>query len=83
MANPIPLGHLATLGLLGDLGRQGMWDFQFLRWTGSYPSCKGEPFVRFGEMDNRSSNRVERLHQTFMRAGVNAEIPPDIQVALI
>ena len=42
----------------------------------------GEPFVRFGEMDNRLSERVERLQQAFMRAGVKAEIPPDIQVAM-
>jgi len=41
-----------------------------------------EPFVKFGEMDNRPSQRVERLRETFIRAGVNADIPPDIQVAL-
>jgi 2-dehydropantoate 2-reductase len=41
-----------------------------------------EPFVKFGEMDNRASQRVERLRDTFIRAGVNADIPPDIQVAL-
>ncbi len=41
-----------------------------------------EPFVKFGEMDNRPSHRVERLRETFIRAGVNAEIPPDILVAL-
>ena len=41
-----------------------------------------EPFVKFGEMDNRPSQRVEQLRETFIRAGVNAEIPPDIQVAL-
>ena len=42
----------------------------------------GKTFVRFGEMDNRRSERVERLQGAFMRAGVIAEIPPDIQVAL-
>ncbi|MFX1554477.1 MAG: 2-dehydropantoate 2-reductase [Promethearchaeota archaeon] len=42
----------------------------------------GEPWVRFGEMDNRRSERVERLEKAFMQAGVKAEIPPDIQVAL-
>ena len=41
-----------------------------------------EPFVKFGEMDNRPSERVKQLQQVFMRAGVTAEIPPDIQVAL-
>jgi 2-dehydropantoate 2-reductase len=33
-------------------------------------------------MDNRQSERVGRLQQAFMRAGVTAEIPADIQVAL-
>ncbi len=37
-----------------------------------------DPFVMFGELDNRRSERVERLRETFERAGVRAEIPPDI-----
>ncbi len=41
-----------------------------------------EPFVAFGELDNHPSERAERLQQSFLRAGVRAEIPPDIQVAL-
>ena len=41
-----------------------------------------DPFVKFGELDNRPSERIKQLQQVFMRAGVSAEIPPDIQVAL-
>lgn len=41
-----------------------------------------EPYVAFGELDNRPSERAERLRQAFERAGVRAEIPPDIHVAL-
>ena len=41
-----------------------------------------EPFVRFGEMDDRLSPRIERLLQAFERAGVKADIPPNIQTAL-
>jgi 2-dehydropantoate 2-reductase len=41
-----------------------------------------DPFVKFGELDNLRSRRVEILLDTFKRAGVNAEIPPDIQVAM-
>jgi 2-dehydropantoate 2-reductase len=41
-----------------------------------------EPFVKFGELDDRPSDRVKRLQEVFMRAGVTADIPPDIQVAL-
>ncbi len=41
-----------------------------------------DPYVAFGELDNRSSQRAERLRQAFARApGVTAEIPPDIQAA--
>jgi len=41
-----------------------------------------DPFVKFGELDNRRSPRVERLLDTFKGAGVNADIPPDIRVAM-
>jgi 2-dehydropantoate 2-reductase len=41
-----------------------------------------DPFVKFGEQDNHRSQRVEQLLDTFLRAGVNAEIPPDIHVAM-
>jgi 2-dehydropantoate 2-reductase len=41
-----------------------------------------EPYVALGELDNRSSKRAERLRAAFERAGVTAEIPPDIRVAL-
>ncbi len=41
-----------------------------------------DPFVKFGELDHHRSRRVELLLETFKRAGVNAEIPPDIQVAM-
>jgi 2-dehydropantoate 2-reductase len=39
-------------------------------------------FVKFGELDNRPSDRAERLRQAFERAGVKAEIPPDILQAV-
>jgi len=41
-----------------------------------------EPFIAFGELDNRPSERAERLRQAFARANVKVEIPPDIQVAM-
>jgi 2-dehydropantoate 2-reductase len=41
-----------------------------------------DPFVRFGELDNRPSDRVKRLQKVFERAGVIAKIPKDIHVAL-
>jgi 2-dehydropantoate 2-reductase len=39
-------------------------------------------FIKFGELDNRRSERAEHLRQTFVRAGVKAEVPPDIQAAV-
>ncbi len=41
-----------------------------------------DPFVRFGERDNHSSERISRLKAAFDQArGVSAEIPDDIKVA--
>jgi 2-dehydropantoate 2-reductase len=37
-----------------------------------------EPFVMFGELDNRRTPRAERLREMFERAGVKADIPIDI-----
>ena len=54
----------------------------FIAGPGHIRHAGAEPFVRLGEMDNRYSQRVETLRETFVRAGVTAETPPDIQVAL-
>lgn len=40
------------------------------------------PFIKFGEMDNAPSSRLERLREAFVRAKVNAEVAPDVHVAL-
>lgn len=39
-------------------------------------------FIKFGEPDNQPSERAERLLKAFERAGVRAEVPPDIHVSL-
>jgi 2-dehydropantoate 2-reductase len=55
----------------------------FIVEAGHIRHAGADPFIRFGELDNRPSERVERLRQAFDKAsGVTAEIPPDIQVAL-
>lgn len=41
-----------------------------------------EPSIAFGELDNRSSSRARKLLQAFEHAGVSAEIPPDINLAV-
>jgi len=55
----------------------------FIEGPGHIRHAGADPFIRFGELDNRPSERVEKLRQAFDKAsGVTAEIPPDIQVAL-
>ncbi len=41
-----------------------------------------EPYVAFGELDNRPSTRGSRLLDTFLRAEVKAEIPGDIHAIM-
>jgi 2-dehydropantoate 2-reductase len=41
-----------------------------------------DPSIAFGELDNRPSSRTRNLLQSFTSAGVSAEIPPDINVAV-
>lgn len=42
-----------------------------------------DPFIKFGEMDNRESERVENIRAVFENAdGVTVIVPPDIQIAL-
>ncbi len=41
-----------------------------------------DPFVALGELDNRNSDRVQQLVDAFERAGVGAQSPPDIHVAI-
>ncbi len=45
-------------------------------------SAESEPFVTFGELDNKPSERTSRLLEAFRDAGVKTQIAPDIRVAL-
>jgi 2-dehydropantoate 2-reductase len=49
---------------------------------GRIRSIGASNFVKFGELDGRRSDRVERLRQVFEQAGVRAETPADINAAL-
>ena len=42
----------------------------------------GEPFVSFGEADDSTSDRTQRLLEAFQNAGVKANIPTNIHAAL-
>ena len=69
------LGEQCVLGGLCGL-------FCYVAAPGHIVHAGTDPFVKFGELDNHRSQRVELLLDAFKRAGVNAEIPPDIQVAM-
>jgi 2-dehydropantoate 2-reductase len=56
--------------------------FCYVAGPGHIVHAGTDPFVKFGELDNRQSRRVERLLDTFKKAGVSADIPPNIQVAM-
>ena len=69
------LGEQRVLGGLCGL-------FCYVAGPGHIVHAGVDPFVKFGELDNHRSQRVELLLDTFSRAGVKAEIPADIQVAM-
>ena len=41
-----------------------------------------EPYIAFGELDGRPNTLAYRLCEAFLRSGVRAEIPADIQAAM-
>lgn len=55
----------------------------FIVAPGHIRQAGGDAYIAFGELDNRPSERAERLRQAFARAaGVKVEIPADIQAAM-
>ena len=69
------LGNQHVLGGLCGL-------FCYMAGPGHIVHAGTDPFVKFGELDNHRSQRVELMFETFSRAGINTEIPTDIQVAM-
>jgi 2-dehydropantoate 2-reductase len=56
--------------------------FSFVVGPGHIRSVGGQNFIKFGELDNQRTERVERLRQCFAHAKVAAEVPADIVKAL-
>jgi len=54
----------------------------FIAAPGHIRHIGADPFVMFGELDNRRTPRVEALRDECIRAGVQADIPSDIHHAL-
>ena len=69
---------LGTGRALGGLARI----FSSIAEPGTIRHTGGPASVAFGELDNSPSERTRRLRDAFTRAGVTAEIPADIHVAL-
>jgi 2-dehydropantoate 2-reductase len=87
MVLPLQNGLEAPLQLAEVLGPQHILGglcglFCYVAGPGHIVHAGTDPFVKFGELDNRRSQRVEKLLDIFSAADVNADIPTDIQVAM-
>ncbi|MDH3314381.1 MAG: 2-dehydropantoate 2-reductase [Gammaproteobacteria bacterium] len=70
------LGHERVVGGLCGL-------LSYIAGPGHIRHTATPPFIKFGELDNRPSDRIKKLRQTFERAeGVRVEVPADIQAAM-
>ena len=56
--------------------------FSWVVGPGKIRSISAATFIKFGELDNRRSERAERLRQSFDKTSVKADIPADIHKAL-
>ncbi len=80
---PLENGVEAPSQLAEVLGREhvlgGMCQIiSFIAEPGLIRHTGVEPYIALGELDNRRSERVLRLHRTLVDAGISAEIPADI-----
>ena len=58
------------------------WISSFSPGPGQIHQAGIEPYIAFGEINNQPSQRCQLLMSVFHKAGVKAEIPADIQVAM-
>jgi 2-dehydropantoate 2-reductase len=56
--------------------------FSWVIAPGRIRSVGAGNFIKFAELDNRPTDRVERLRQAFKRAGVKVEVPSNIHIKL-
>jgi 2-dehydropantoate 2-reductase len=85
---PLQNGVEAPVRLAAVLGQERVLGgfcqiISFIAGPGHIRQVGADPYLAFGELDNRSSKRARRLSQAFERTmGVTAEVPPDIQAAM-
>jgi 2-dehydropantoate 2-reductase len=87
MVIPLENGIDAPDQLAAILGREHVLGglcgiVSFIAAPGHIRHIGADPFVMFGELDNRRTARVEQLRDDCLRAGVQADIPADIHHAL-
>ncbi len=87
MVIPLENGIDAPDQLAAILGREHVLGglcgiVSFIAAPGHIRHAGADPFVMFGELDNRRTARVEKLRDECLRAGVQADIPSDIHHAL-
>jgi 2-dehydropantoate 2-reductase len=84
---PLQNGVEAASQLAAVLGQEHVLGglcgtFSWVVAPGKIRSISTATFIKFGELDNQRSERVERLRQAFGKTTVKAEVPTDIQGAL-
>jgi 2-dehydropantoate 2-reductase len=87
MVVPLENGIDAPDQLAAILGREHVLGglcgiVSFIAAPGHIRHIGADPFIMFGELDNRRTARVERLREVGAGAGVRADIPSDIHQAL-
>ncbi len=84
---PLENGLDAPSQLAEILGREHVLGgvcgiFSHLASPGQIKHTGAKPWVSFGELNNRPSPRAQKLLHVFKHAGVDAEIPADINLAI-
>jgi 2-dehydropantoate 2-reductase len=84
---PLQNGVEASAQLSAVLGQQHVLGglcriVSYLVEPGHIRHAGFQPSIAFGELDNRASLRVETLREIFANAGVEVQVPPDIQAAV-
>lgn len=88
MVLPLQNGVEAPSQLTAVLGREHVLSglcalITFIAGPGHICHTGFDPLLQFGELDNNSSERVEKLRQVFSRAtGFTVKVPPDITTAI-
>ncbi len=85
---PLQNGVEAPAQLAAVLGREHVIGglcglISYIAQPGQICHAGADPFIRFGELDNRLSDRIEKLRKAFERTvGITVNIPSSIQVAM-